>query len=136
MPRIIAVMLALCLLGGCAAVQQSKSDLLDATLESYAATIRWGNIEQAVAFVEPETLKAHPFTELDRERYRQVRITGYDAQPPRPSGQNEVTLSVEIGLTNNNTLSARSVVDHQRWRYDEKLKRWWLVSGLPDITQH
>lgn len=135
MPRIVAVMLAFCLLAGCA-MQKSKGDLLDATLESYAATLRWGSVEDAVAFVDPETLKAHPFTDLDRERYRQVRVSGYDAQPARPLGDNEVALSAEIVLTNNNTQAVRNVLDRQRWRYDEKAKRWWLVSGLPDITQH
>ena len=136
MPRIVAMMFVFCLLAGCAAVQKSKGDLLDATLESYAATLRWGNVEDATAFVDPETLKAHPFTDLDRERYRQVRVSGYNAQPARPLGDNEVALSAEIVLTNNNTQSVRNVVDRQRWRYDEKARRWWLVSGLPDITQH
>lgn len=135
MPRIVAVMLVLCLLAGCA-TQKSKGDLLEATLESYASTIRWGNFEDAAAFVEPETLKAHPLASIDLERYRQMRISGYNAQPAHPVGDNEVALVAEIVLTNNNTQSVRSVLDRQRWRYDEKAKRWWLVSGLPDITQH
>lgn len=135
MMRLVAMMLALGLLAGCA-TPKSKGDTLDATLETYAATLRWGNVEDAAAFVDPETLKAHPFTDLDRERYRQVRISGYNAQSPRPLGDNEVGVAAEIVLTNNNTQSVRSVLDRQRWRYDEKAKRWWLVSGLPDITQH
>ena len=135
MLRIVAMLLALRLLAGCA-TSKSKGDTLDATLETYAATLRWGNVEDAAAFVDPETLKAHPFTDLDRERYRQVRISGYNAQAPRPLGDNEVGVAAEIVLTNNNTQSVRSVLDRQRWRYDEKAKRWWLVSGLPDITQH
>jgi len=135
MPRIVALMLALCLLAGCAG-QKSKGDLLEATLESYASTIRWGNFEDAAAFVDPETLKAHPLTTLDLERYRQLRISGYNAQPARSVGTNEVTVVAEVVLTNNNTQSVRSVLDRQRWRYDEKAKRWWLVTGLPDITQH
>lgn len=135
MSRIVAVLLALCLLAGCA-TQKSKRDLLEATLESYAATIRWGNFEDAAAFVDPQTLKVHPLTSLDLERYRQVRISGYNAQPPRPAGDNEVALTAEVVLTNNNTQSVRSVLDHQRWRYDEKSRHWWLVSGLPDITRH
>ena len=135
MLRIFLVLVSLSVLAGCA-TQKSKGDLLETTLESYAATIRWGNFEDAAAFVDPETLKAHPLTALDFERYRQVRISGYNAQPPRPLGDNEVGVAAEIVLTNNNTQSVRSVLDRQRWRYDEKAKRWWLVSGLPDITQH
>ena len=44
--------------------------------------------------------------------------------------------NVEIGLVNINTQAARSVVDHQIWKYDEKQKHWWLMTGLPDITRH
>jgi hypothetical protein len=135
MLRVLVVLFSLSLLAGCA-TQKSKGDLLDATLESYAATLRWGNFEDAVAFVDPETLKAHPLTSVDLGRYRQIRISGYNAQPSRPAGEGEVIVVAEVVLTNNNTQSVRSVLDRQRWRYDDKAKRWWLVTGLPDITQH
>jgi hypothetical protein len=135
MLRVLAVLFSLSLLAGCA-TQKSKGDLLDATLESYAATLRWGNFEDAVAFVDPETLKTHPLTSVDLGRYRQIRISGYNAQPSRPAGEGEVIVVAEVVLTNNNTQSVRSVLDRQRWRYDEKAKHWWLVTGLPDITQH
>lgn len=135
MLRVLALLISLCCLGGCAA-PNSKNELLTATLDSYASTLRWGNVEDAVAFVDPATLKEHPLTELDVQRFRQVRVNSYNAQPTRPLGGNEVGQVVEIVLTNNNTQSVRSVVDRQRWRYDEEKKRWWLVSGLPDITQH
>ena len=114
----------------------TKGDLLENTLETYAATIRWGNFEDALAFVDPETLKAHPMTKLDLDRYLQVRVAGYAEQPVRHSGKNEALQTVEITLSNNNTLTVRSFLDRQVWRYDEKAKRWWLVTGLPDITQH
>ncbi|MFT3790602.1 MAG: hypothetical protein QM741_05910 [Rudaea sp.] len=134
MPRLAALLISLSLLAGCA-TPNTKGDALDATLESYAATIRWGNPEDAVAFVDPETLRQHPLTDLDRQRFRQVRISGYTAQPPRSLGDDEVALVAEIVVTNNNTQSVRSVLDRQRWRYDGKNKRWWLVTGLPDLTQ-
>ncbi len=135
MLRMVALLISLCLLGGCA-TPNSKNDLLNATLESYAATIRWGNFEDAAAFIDPDVLKEHPLTGLDLQRYRQVRVSGYNAQPPRPLGDNEVGQVAEIVLVNNNTQSVRSLLDRQRWRYDEKNKRWWLATGLPDITQH
>lgn len=134
MPRLPVLLIASCLLTGCA-TPNSRNDLLDATLESYASTIRWGNFEDAAAFVDPDVLKAHPLTELDLQRYRQVRVSGYNAQPRRPLGENEIGQTVEIVLTNNNTQAVRSVLDRQRWRFDDKKKRWSLVSGLPDITQ-
>jgi hypothetical protein len=130
-----ALSLGLALVAGCAALG-TKNDLLTSTLDSYAATIRWGNFEDAASFVDPEMLKAQPLGAVDLARFAQVRVTGYNAQPLRPNGDNEVRQTVEIELVNNNTQSLRAIVDRQVWRYDEKAKRWWLVSGLPDITQH
>jgi hypothetical protein len=135
MLRRLAASLVFAALAGCA-TSASKADLLNTTLESYATVIRWGNFEDAVAFVDPETIKAHPITKLDLDRYTQVRVTTYTDQPVRPIGEGEARQTVEIGLVNNNTQSLRSVIDRQVWRYDEKAKHWWLVSGLPDITQH
>jgi hypothetical protein len=65
-----------------------------------------------------------------------VRVTGYDdGAGPVPDGENEVRQVVQIGLVNINTQSERTVVDRQTWRYDPEKKRWWLMSGLPDITR-
>lgn len=133
--RFACVALATALLGACA-TPGSKSDLLDNTLQSYAAVIRWGNFEDAAGFVDPATLQEHPLTALDLQRYGQVRVSGYNEQPRRATGDNEVRQTVEITLANNNTQTVRSVFDRQVWRYDEKAKRWWLMTGLPDITQH
>ena len=134
MLRIVALLISLCLLAGCA-VPNKKGDQLTSTLESYASTIRWGNFEDAVAFIDPAVLKEHPLTAIDLQRYHQVRVSGYSEQPTRPLGNDEVGQAVEIVLVNNNTQSVRSLIDRQRWRYDEKAKHWWLMTGLPDITQ-
>ena len=63
-------------------------------------------------------------------------MTAYNEQPAKPVSEGQVRQVVEIGLVNNNTQTARSLIDRQLWRYDVKAKRWWLVTGLPDITQH
>lgn len=122
------------LVGGCAAVSKSEQNLLEDTLDTYASVIRWSNFDEAVTFIDPAALKAHPISKLDLERFNQVRVTTYNAQPARNTGEHEARQIVEIGLVNVNTQSARSIVDRQTWRFDEKEKRWWLVSGLPDIT--
>lgn len=123
-------------LGACATDQmRSKQKVLDDTLRSYAATIRWGDIAQAQAFVDPKVLQAHPPTSLELARYKQVQVSGYDEQPAVPVGDTEVRQNVRIDLVNVNTQHARSIVDHQVWRYDAEAKRWWLSSGLPDISR-
>ena len=115
---------------------QTKETILEDTLKEYAATIRWGDMTKALAFVDPAYRQAHPLSDLDLQRYHQVQVTAYNDEPAAPLSQNEVGQTVEIGLVNINTQQARSVIDHQIWRYEEKGKRWWLTTGLPDITRH
>jgi hypothetical protein len=67
---------------------------------------------------------------------RSVALQAGAGQPAAPVSETEVRQTVEIGLVNINTQAARSVVDNQIWRYDEVQKRWWLTTGLPDITRH
>lgn len=127
------------LLAGCTSFSldntRSREKILDDTLRSYAATIRWGEMTQAEAFVDPEYRKTHPLSETDRGRYKQIQISEYNEQPPVVIDEDHVTQTVEISLINVNTQRMRSIVDHQTWRYDEATKNWWLTSGLPDITQ-
>ncbi len=122
-------------LAGCFPAKKNML-LLDDTLSSYGTAIRWGNMEDALSFVDPEVLKAHPLTKLDLDRYHQVQITTYNDQPPVRVNELEVHQVVEIGLVNTNTQAARSIIDKQVWRLDEKANHWWLMSGLPDITTH
>jgi len=135
--RIILLCCGFVLLAGCATMgSQSESRALELTLNAYANAIRWGDISQAIPFVDPETLKKHPLTQLDMDRYKQVHFASYNEQPAVPAGPHEVRQVVKISLINVNTQVERNIVDNQLWRYDEKKKHWFLVSGLPDITQH
>ena len=132
----ILAVLSTVLLAACSMDKvRSKETILDDTLRSYAATIRWGDVLQAEAFVDPKYRAEHPLTELDVARYRQVQVTAYNDQPAAAVSDTEVRQVVEIGLVNVNTQSARSIVDRQVWKYDEAGKRWWLTTGLPDITR-
>lgn len=136
MRRIALVVLValLSLLGGCATTGNPKK-VLQETLMSYASTLRWGGFEQAMSYMDPEVLKAHPPTRLELERFRQVRVSYYHEQPAQNVSATEVTQLVEIGIVNEHSQSERSVIDRQRWRWDETAKKWWLMSGLPDITR-
>jgi hypothetical protein len=134
----IAFIASTTLLAACADMQhiQSKETILEDTLKMYAATLRWGDMTKGLSFVDPKYLQAHPMSDLDLARYHQVQVTAYNDEPAAPLSDTEVAQVVEIGLVNINTQAARSVIDRQVWRYDEKQKRWWLTTGLPDITRH
>lgn len=124
------------LLASAPALAKSREKILTETLRTYAATIRWGSIEQAESFIDPAYRAAHPLTQLELDRYKQIRFTNYNDTAPVPVNDNEVRQTVEIGIVNIHTQEARSIIDRQVWKYDKKAKVWLLSSGLPDITQH
>jgi len=131
------VLMSVALLSACAMDKmRNKETILEETLRTYAATIRWGDMTQAQGFVDPKYREAHPLSAVDLARYQQVKVTSYNDQPAAPITETEVRQVVEIGLVNVNTQSARSIVDNQVWRYDDAKKCWWLTTGLPDITRH
>ena len=133
--RLVFLLPLLC--AGCGEMSpHSKIDNLNTTLMAYANALRWGDFEQALKYVDPDVQLAHPLSELDRERYKQVRVASYNDRPYVPVGDNEVQQVVEIGILNVNTQTERTIIDKQVWRMDEKTKHWRLMSGLPDITQH
>ena len=138
--RIVAALFSAVLLVACSTNpierMKSKETVLEETLKLYAATIRWGDdMTQALGFVDPEYLRIHPMSELDLARYKQVKVTSYDDAPAAPISETEVRQVVQISFINVNTQTMRTVVDNQVWRFDEKAKRWWLTTGLPDITR-
>jgi hypothetical protein len=128
------VMLSMLLLGGCATDQ--RNDALTTTLKAYASTVRWGDFPTALQFVDPKVRESQSPSKLEMARYQQYKVSGYDdGKGPMPNGKDEVTQVVQINLVNVNTQHERSVTDHQTWRYDAEGKHWWLVTGLPDISQ-
>ena len=136
MKRLIASLTFL-LCAGCGQVAtHNKNEALTDTLTAYANALRWGDFEQALTFIDADTLKQHPVSSLDKERYKQVHVTSYNERPTTPAGGGDVQQVVEISVINVNTQTERTLIDRQLWRYEEKTKHWHNVSGLPDITQH
>lgn len=127
-------LILLCLFAGTAEARSKKDKAMDQVLLDYAATLRWGGFEQALAFIDPAVREARPIPSLDLNRYRQVRVSFYHQQSPVQVSKTEIQVLAEIGVINNHSQSERTVKDRQTWRWDEKEKRWWLMSGLPVIT--
>lgn len=103
-------------------------------MTEYAAAVRWNDFDAAWAFVDPVVRAERPLSDLERERFRQVQVTGYDVRNRiiTPDGL-VLEQVVEIRLVNRNTQVERTLTDHQRWTYDAATRRWWLTSGLPDF---
>ena len=97
--------------------------------------MRWGDVEQVLAFHDPDVLAQSPPDALALERWRQWQVTGYRARGREPQADGSIAQYAEIELVNRHTQSGATLIDRERWRYDATAKRWWLVSGLPDLDR-
>ena len=122
-----------CLLSACATGIQQR-DKLQQLQYAYSAAIRWGDFEGAWNLVDPEYRKAHPMTDLEFERYKQVQITSYhDKGASADLKAGTAVREIEIGVVNRYTLAERTVRYREVWRWDAEAKTWWVTSGLPDL---
>ena len=128
---VLLLALVLALLAACASTGGTKRT--DAMTE-YEAAVRWNEFDDAWAFVDPAVREERPLSDLERERFRQIQVTGYGlrSRTISPDGLH-LEQVVEIRLVNRHTQVERVLTDHQTWKYDAEAKRWWLTSGLPDF---
>lgn len=131
--RLFVVVSLLLLVAGCMA--NKRADSLETTLRAYHSTLRWGGFGKALDFVGPDYREQHPLDDLRTARYRQVRIVGYEeGGGPTPVSDGKVRQTAKISVVNKHTQRERAVIDHQIWEWDDEAERWWLTTGLPDIT--
>lgn len=128
----LVLLLFVALVSGCGASSGGPKAKDDAITE-YGAAVRWSEFDRALTFVDPTGPGGSSLTDLERERYKQLQVTGYEVKAQRTLPDGGVEQDVEIRVVNRNTQIERSVMDHQTWRYDAEGKRFWLVSGLPDF---
>jgi len=102
--------------------------------DEYDNALRWNEFDVAWNFVDPEVRQKQPMTDLERKRFDMVRVTGVTIRSSIASDDGSVDRSAEITLVGKFTQVERTITDRQHWRWDAKAKRFWLVSGLPDIT--
>ena len=125
---LLAMLLAL---AGCATTIDRGNALREAQY-AWSAAIRWGDFEGAWNLVDPTLRAAHPMTELELARYKQVQISGYNDLGER-AGEADAEREVLIHVVNRNTLVERQTRYSERWRYDPDTRAWWNTSGLPDL---
>lgn len=127
----VAVCTLLMLLALAATAGQRRG--LDDVQAAYAAAVRWNDFETALEIVDPTYRLAHPQSDIERERYQQVQISGYRELRSSAGAENEVLRDVELRVINRNTQAERIVRTRETWRWDPASKQWWLASGLPDL---
>ena len=81
--------------------------------------------------------------ELTVEKVEQVSraldrdgVTSYLPTSTQPGPDpDSIVQRVEIRYANKHTAVERTLVDRQVWKWYPEEERWWLMSGLPDITR-
>ena len=121
----------LLLLAGCASTGKEMSALQRAQYD-WSAAIRWGDFEGAWNMVDPEWRDAHPLSDLQFERYRQVQVSHYRDLASSP-GESEALREIQIGVINRHTMAERTLRYTEHWRYDPDKKTCWITGGLPDF---
>lgn len=112
---------------------RKQAQQLEKMQSALAAAVRWGEFEQAWQLVDPAYRQAHPMTELEFERYRQVQISGYGERSRGLAENGDALRDVELRVINKHTMAERTLRYRERWRWDPEAKRWWLAGGLPDL---
>jgi hypothetical protein len=129
--RWLLVALLGALLAACATGRAQMSEL-DKLQYAWSAAIRWGDFEGAWNLLDPEYRKAHPLTDIELSRYKQIQVSGYHDLGSQVLPE-QARREVEIGVVNRNTMAERSIRYTEEWRYDPETKTWWVESGLPDF---
>lgn len=118
------------LAAGCASTGKNK---LEEIQYAWSAAIRWGDFEGAWNLVDPKYREAHPMTNVEFERYKQIQISGYRDLGTQTLPDGTVVREIELGVINKHDMTERSARYVERWRYDEAAKTWWQEGGLPDL---
>jgi len=132
---LVAAALTLGLLASGDAWASIRGNKLNDLQYAYSAAIRWGDFEGAWNLVDPEYRNAHPMSDLEFERYKQVQISAYTDKGTQELPDGTVVREIEVGVINVHTMEQRSVRYVERWRYDKPSKTWWITDGLPDLWQ-
>lgn len=134
LPMALFLALVMTLLSACASSTQKNT--LDATLLQYESVIRWSQWDGAIDFLAPEYLEENPVSQLDIDRLRLFRVTQYTVRSVMPTADGmTVRQAVEVRLFNRNRAVEQALLDQQEWRYNPERERWYLWSGLPDVTR-
>ena len=128
-PLLLALVLSACATAG----KIDRNQALQQAQYAYSAAIRWGDFEGAWNMVDPKVRAAHPMTDLELERYKQLQVSGYHDIGSEVLADT-ASREIQIGVVNRNTLVERQVRYTERWRYDATIKTWWLAVGLPDLS--
>lgn len=120
----------LILMAGCASIKaREQGRALEETCKDYGKAIQWGQFSKAAGFMMPD-----PANQITRDLagLEKIKISSYEVIDRQVlEGGGEASQTVEIRYYHIENLIERTLLDKQRWLYDDARKHWFLMSGLP-----
>ena len=110
---------------GCANSIRKKESALEDSQRKYTELVRWGEIESASTYVDPEMSEAF----IDAAaHFKDIRFTNFESGPLRFGEESETaTVSVVYHAYSTRTLVEKRFVEHQLWYREVDSENIWRV---------
>jgi len=110
---------------GCANSIRMKQSALEDSQRKYTELVRWGEIESASTYVDPEMSEAF----IDAAaHFKDIRFTNFESGPLQFGAESETaTVSVVYHAYSTRTLVEKRFVEHQTWYRDVDSENVWRV---------
>lgn len=131
--RVVSLLTALLLSTGLGCLSDPmgwRRGLRDSQL-SYTQSMRWGNLQKASAFVEPELREA--FLE-SADEFANIRITDYDIGAMQYESSNRATVKVTYRAYALGTYLDRVIRETQQWRRAGFSGQWWVQPTIQNLV--
>jgi hypothetical protein len=130
---VASALLASVALVGCQSVTDplGRQESLEASQKQYTDFVRWGELERASKFVDPELRDSF----LDQlPRFDLLRVTDFDVQDIEYDGEDEVHVVVTYHGFSLKNMVERRFREEQTWVRDPGLRnRWRVTTDLADV---
>jgi len=128
--------LPLCLLAlGCGATfvdPTGRQESLETTQKKYTELVRWGDLQRASAYVDPELREEFLVV---AERLGDLRMSDFEIGEIQYAGEDEVTVVVTYRAWSQTTLVESQLRETQDWTREKGLKNVWTVrTDLPAVV--
>ena len=120
------------LLCACATLKNaSKMESFDHVSQSYRRTLMHSDFQSAASYIGGEGAVSG---QGGAEKLAHFRVVYCEIKKVSVSADKDTIMQdAELSYYDKNTMIHRTMVDHQKWRYDAEKKRWFLSSGLPAL---
>lgn len=132
--RLIVLISVLMLQYGCGgSLQRQKLETLDYAIDDYAYALRWGRLNDAVAYhMDEEGEKPS----IDTSVMDSIRITSFTITEKNLNTEmTEATVKGQFSYYDEEYGTLRSIDYQQRWWYEPDSRKWLLDGEFPRFSQ-